>query len=322
MTTRVLITGGTGFIGSYTAREFVEHGHDVVAYDLSTDTDILERLGVAQDVEVVRGDVTDPTDVVRAIRETGATHVVHLAALLTTTARENPRGALKVNVEGTNNVFEAARTLDDQVERVAWASSAAVYAPPANYADGDDWWVTEDDLLAPDTLYGATKQYNEAQARVYHEDYGLDHVGLRPTVAYGPYRETGGSAFLANIVEKPALGGSFAVEYGDQEIDWQHVADIAQAFRRATFVDEADLSRRVYNVRGELATIREAVETVRRILPDAELEVSDEGELPWTQRLDMSAAQADLAYEPAYDLEAGFRQYIAVLREEAGLEPV
>jgi nucleoside-diphosphate-sugar epimerase len=110
--TRVLVTGGTGFIGSYTAREFVEHGHEVVAYDLSTDTDILERLGVADDVEVRRGDVTDPTDVVRAIRETGATHVVHLAALLTTTARENPRAALEVNVEGTNNIFEAARTLD------------------------------------------------------------------------------------------------------------------------------------------------------------------------------------------------------------------
>jgi nucleoside-diphosphate-sugar epimerase len=320
--TRVLITGGTGFIGSYTAQEFVEHGHDVVAYDLSTDTSILEQLGVADEVEVVRGDVTDATDVFRTIRQTGATHIVHLAALLTTTARENPRGALTVNIEGTNNVFEAARTLDEQVERVAWASSAAVYASPANYAAGDDWWVTESDLLAPDTLYGATKQYNEAQARVYHEDVGLDHVGLRPTVAYGPYRETGGSAFLANIIEKPALGDSFAVEYGDQEIDWQHVADIALAFRRAAFVREADLSQRVFNVRGELATIREAVEVVRELLPEADLEVADEGELPWTQRLDMSAANEQLDYEPQYDLESGFRHYINMLRAEADLEPV
>jgi nucleoside-diphosphate-sugar epimerase len=320
--TRVLITGGTGFIGSYTAQEFVEHGHDVVAYDLSTDTSILEQLGVADEVEVVRGDVTDATDVIRTIRQTGATHIVHLAALLTTTARENPRGALTVNIEGTNNVFEAARTLDDQVERVAWASSAAIYAPPANYGNGDDWWVSETDLVAPDTLYGATKQYNEAQARVYHEDVGLDHVGLRPTVAYGPYRETGGSAFLANIIEKPALGDSFAVEYGDQEIDWQHVADIALAFRRAAFVREADLSQRVFNVRGELATIREAVEVVRELLPEADLEVADEGELPWTQRLDMSAAKEQLDYEPQYDLESGFRHYINMLRAEADLEPV
>lgn len=318
----VLVTGGTGFIGSYMAEDLLEHGHDVVAYDLSTDPRILEKLGIADDVEIRRGDVSDPTDVIRAVRETDTTHIIHLAALLTTTAQENPRLALDVNVQGTNNVFEAARTLDDQVERVAWASSAAVYAPPTNYDDGSDWWVTEDDLVYPDTLYGATKEYNEHQARVYHEDFGVSHVGLRPTVAYGPYRETGGSAFLANIVEKPAVGESFSVEYGDQHVDWQHVRDIAQSFRCAAFAPEADLTQRIYNVRGELATIREAAETVEGILPDADLTVSDEGELPWTQKLDMTKAQEDLGYDPEYDLEAGFRQYISVLREEAGLDPV
>jgi len=290
-----------------------------VAYDLSTDDHILSKLGVADDVEIRCGDVSEPTDVVRAVRETGATHVIHLAALLTNAARENPRSALNVNVLGTNNVLEAARVLDDQVDRVAWASSAAAYAPPGHY---DAEFVDEDALVYPDTLYGATKTYNEHQARVYHEDYGVSHVDLRPTVAYGPYRETGGSAFLANIVEKPVLGEPFAVEYGDQVIDWQHARDIAQAFRRAALVPEANLGQRIYNVRGQLATIREAVETVREILPGADLEVSDEGELPWTQTLDMSAAQRDLGYEVEYDLETGFRSYVSTLREEHGLEPV
>jgi len=316
----VLVTGGTGFIGSYVAKDLVEHGHDVVAYDLSTDERILEKVGVADDVETRRGDVTDSTDVVNAVAQTDATHIVHLAALLTNTAEENPRAALKVNVEGTSNVFEAARTLDDQVERVAWASSAAIYAPPSNYADGDDWWVTEDDLTYPDTLYGATKEYNEHQARVYREEYGVSDVALRPTVAYGPYRETGGSAFLANIIEKPALGEPFEVDYGTEEIDWQHVADIAQSFRLATFADEDDLSQRVYNVRGQLASVREAAETVESIMPDADITVNDDGELPWTQRLDMTAFQEDTGYEVEYDLEAGFRKYIDVLREENGLD--
>ena len=318
----VLVTGGTGFIGSYVAKDLVEHGHDVVAYDLSTDERILEKVGVADDVETRRGDVTDSTDVVNAVAQTDATHIVHLAALLTNTAEENPRAALKVNVEGTSNVFEAARTLDDQVERVAWASSAAIYAPPSNYADGDDWWVTEDDLTYPDTLYGATKEYNEHQARVYREEYGVSDVALRPTVAYGPYRETGGSAFLANIIEKPALGEPFEVDYGTEEIDWQHVADIAQSFRLATFADEDDLSQRVYNVRGQLASVREAAETVEGILPDADITVNDDGELPWTQRLDMTAIQEDLGYDPEYDLETGFRSYINTLRKENGLDPV
>jgi nucleoside-diphosphate-sugar epimerase len=58
------------------------------------------------------------------------------------------------------------------------------------------------------------------------------------------------------------------------------------------------------------------------VLPDADIEVSDEGELPWTQTLDMTKAQQDLGYELQYDLEAGFRKYINVLREEHGLDPV
>ncbi|MFD1562669.1 NAD-dependent epimerase/dehydratase family protein [Haloarchaeobius amylolyticus] len=315
----VLVTGGTGFLGSYVVEDLVDAGHDVVAYDLSTDDRILDKLGVADEVTIRRGDVSEATDVIRAVKETGTTHIIHLAALLTNTARDNPRAALDVNVTGTNNVLEAARTLDDQVERVAWASSAAVYAPPHNY-EGE--YVDEDELVYPDTLYGATKEYNEHQARVYYEDYDVSHVGLRPTVAYGPYRETGGSAFLANIVEKPALEESFSVEYGDQVIDWQHARDIAQAFRKAAFTPDEDLSQRVYNVRGELATIREAADTVREIIPDADLDVSDDGELPWTQNLDMTAAQDDLGYEVEYDLETGFREYINTLREENGLEPV
>jgi len=302
---RVLVTGGTGYIGSYVAADLVEEGHDVVAFDLATDSWRLETLGIAEDVTTIRGDVTDPTALIRAAKETDTTHVVHLAALLTTGARADPRAAMDVNVGGTNAVFEAARILDD-VERVAWASSAAVYAPPANYEAP----VTEDELVSPDTLYGATKEYNEHQARVYAEEFGVSPVGLRPTVAYGPYRETGGSAFLVDLIEKPALGEPLSIQYGDQRIDWQYVKDIAQAFRKAAFAPEADLSQRVYNVAGETTTIAEAAAVVERVVPDTEIEVSNEGELPWTQDLDTTKAREDLGYEPDYDLEAGVKEYV------------
>ena len=69
MSETVLVTGGTGFIGSYAVADLLDQGHDVVAYDISTDTEILEQLGVAGETTVRRGDLADPTD------EIGRAHV-------------------------------------------------------------------------------------------------------------------------------------------------------------------------------------------------------------------------------------------------------
>lgn len=317
----VLITGGTGFIGAYTAREILaETDAAVVAFDLDTDPTTLERLGVADRVQRRRGDVTDAASVFRAVRETGATRIVHLAALLTTTTRADPRAGLDVNVVGTNNVLEAARTFDDQVERVAWASSSAVYAPPAAYEGQDE--VDEDDLLRPATLYGAAKAYNERQAEVYREEFGVSHVGLRPTLVYGPYREAGSASTFTAVVEKPARGDPVEVGPADHLFDWQHAADAAQAFRRAAFAPDDALSRRWYNVCGERATLREVAAVVRNLLPDAEITLTDTGDSPWTHTMRMDAAREDLGYQPTYDLRSGVRHYVEVVRREAGLSPV
>lgn len=315
----VLITGGTGFIGAYTARELLrETGAEVVAFDLNTDPTTLERLGVADQVERHRGDVTDAASVFRAVRETGATRIVHLAALLTTATRGDPRAGSEINVIGTNNVLEAARTFNDQVERVAWASSSAVYAPPSAY-DGD---VDEDDLVRPATLYGAAKAYNERLAEVYREEFDVSHVGLRPTLVYGPYRETGSASTFTAVIEDPARGESVTVGPADHLFDWQHAADAAQAFRRGAFADEADLSRRWYNVCGERATLREVADIVRDLLPEADIGLERDGDRSWTHAMRMDSAREDLGYDPQYDLRSGVRQYVNVVRREAGLAPV
>ncbi len=314
----VLVTGGTGFIGAYTAADLLEGGHDVVLFDLRTESPVLEALGIADDVRTIRGDVTDPPAVFRAIRETGATRLVHLAALLTDRTRANPRAGMEVNVAGTNTLFEAARTFDDRIERLVWASSSAVYAPPGSY----EGQVTESELLRPATLYGAAKAYNERQAEVYREAYGVSHVALRPTLVYGPYRESGSATTYVRAIEKPALGEPVEIGPGGTVLDWQHVADAASAFRKAAFAPEESLGRRAYNVCGTQATFEELAAVVRELVPDAEITVTDEGEIPWTHTMDDAAARADLGYEPAYDLRSGVRSYANVLRTEAGLEPI
>lgn len=318
MAETVLITGGSGFIGTFTAADVLDAGHEPVLFDIDTDLRIARNLGIESDVSTVRGDVTDPTSVARAVRESGASRIVHLAALLTDSSRANPRAAIDVNVGGTNSVLEAARVFDDQVERVVWASSSAVYAPPDSY----DSSVDEDDLVKPSTLYGAAKVYNERQAEVYREDYGVSHVGLRPTLVYGPYRETGSAAALVRVIEDPARGEAVEIGPGDHLFDWQYVTDVAQGFRKAAFAPEGALSRRVYNVCGSRATLREVADVVRELLPDADITVTDEGSNPWMHAMEMDAARADFGYEPEYDLRSGVREYVNVVREAEGLPAV
>lgn len=302
----VLITGGTGFIGGHTAEQLLDGGYDVVSFDLRTSSPILDSLGIAEDVRTIRGDITDTTGLFRAIEDTGATRIVHLAALLTERTRANPRKAIDVNVRATNTVFEAARTFSDRIDRVVWASSSAVYAPPEMY---DGRQLTESDLYAPTTLYGAAKAYNETQAEVYREDYGVSSVGLRPTLVYGPLRETGSATAYADVITGPASGSAVTVGPGGTVLDWQHVSDAAQAFRKAILAPDTALDQHVYNVCGVQATLEEVADIVRDEIPGAEITVTDEGEIPWTHTMDDAAAQSDFGYDPSYDLRSGIRSY-------------
>jgi len=331
----VLVTGGTGFIGAYTVRQLVDDGQDVVAFDVSTDARRLEWLGVADDVALIGGDVTDPTDVFRAVGESDATQIIHLGAMPSSLVRRNPRGGIEANVVGTNNVLEAARVFSEQVDRVVWASSMAVYAPPNRYGDHA---VDEDDLVYPNSLYGATKAFNEHQARRYREDFGVSAVGLRPTFVYGPSNSereldaaapgegdedrSPSDAFGAQFA-RAALGRPVTLSAGNQTRDWIHVVDVARLVATVAFAPAADCSRQVYNcASGEVATVRKVAELLGEFVPDAAIEVSDEGSEPLVGRIDASAAAEDFGFEASVDLKSGIRDYADTIRESRGLDPV
>jgi nucleoside-diphosphate-sugar epimerase len=318
-TQRALVTGGTGFLGAAVAGALVERDVDVTVFDVSTDERHLVRAGVADAVTLREGDVTDSTDVRTATVESGATLVVHLAALLSDAAAADPRAATRVNVGGTATVFEAALAAP-AVERVVWASSAGVYAPPDRYDDGGDWWVDETALVAPATVYGASKAYGERLAATYRERDGRPIVGLRPTLVYGPGRETGSSASFGRLVAGPARGEAVSVDAADERLAWLHVDDAARAFAIAATVDADRLNHAVYNVRGPLATVREAAAVVRDLVPGASIDLSG-GRLPWTQRLDATRAATDLGVEPDDDLRPGFRRVVDAVREGDGGPP-
>lgn len=333
-TPTVLITGGTGFIGAHTARVLADQGYEVVVADVTTDTLRLDLLGVRNEVEFRRLDLSDPTAVIRLSRDVGATHIIHLGAVTSLIAQTNPRTAIEVNITGTNNILEAARTLTDQIERVAWASTMAVYAPASKY---DQTPVDEANLVYPKSIYGATKEFCEHQARLYAEEFDVSVVGLRPTSVYGPfnnpdYLESEGEATsaprspsgrLAELFARAAQEKPVSITVPRGAIDWIYVEDVARLFVEAAFTPDADLSRRIYNAtRGESATIERAVEIIQELCPDAEIDLTFEGEATYVSQIDGAAAWNDFDISPKYDFRTGIKDYLETIRAIQGLDSI
>jgi nucleoside-diphosphate-sugar epimerase len=312
------MTGGYGCIGSWIAKDLVESGREVWIFDLEEHH---KRLGLLLDeegrskVHFEAGDVSEP-DVVRdAAKRVGATHLLHLAGLQVPTCRANPILGAKVNVIGTLAIFEAAHTLRDQVQRVVYASSAAVHGP------GDDGPVGDEVRLAPLSHYGAFKVCNELNARVYWLDHGIPSVGLRPWTVYGVGRDFGMTSEPTKAIKAVAVGRPYRISYGGRQ-DMQYVGDVAAAFVRALEApfEGAD----AFNVRGSVVTIEEFVATLNEVAPEAAgLITHGDRQLPIAPDLDDARLQERLGPLPRTSLRDGieetYRRFVS-LRDRGRLD--
>lgn len=314
---RVLMTGGYGCIGSWVAKELVEAGEEVWIFDLKEDTHrvglLLDAEGMAR-VHFIAGDVSDPDAVRSAAKHVQATHLLHLAGLQTPTCRANPVLGARVNVIGTLAVFEAAAALKGQVERVVYASSAAVHGPADSRSTGP---LADEVRLAPLTHYGAFKVCNELNARVYWLDNGITSVGLRPWTVYGVGRDFGMTSEPTRAIKAVAAGRPYRISYGGLQ-DLQYVGDVAGTFLRALTApfEGAD----AFNVRGAVEPIEAFVAALREVAPEAEALVSHgDRQLPIAFDLDASRLEASLGPIPRTPLRAGiaetYRRFQALLAE-------
>jgi UDP-glucuronate 4-epimerase len=246
---RFLITGALGAVGVWTMRSLLEHGHDVVAFDVGGDG---HRLPIALEpdqieaVVRVQGDITDLQAVERAIDEHAITNVIHLAALQVPFVRADPALGTRVNVVGTVNVLEAVRRRKDRIGPVVYASSIAVYG-----AGG-----TLDAADVPGTLYGVTKRANEGAALRYSEDYGVSSIGLRPHTVYGPARDQGMTSAPTVAMLATAAGVPFRIPFGGS-VQLQYAPDVGEAFARTAELEYDGAS--VHNVDGPVVAISDLV---------------------------------------------------------------
>jgi nucleoside-diphosphate-sugar epimerase len=309
---RVLLTGGYGCIGAWIVRRLLARGDEAWVYDLKEDPRRLRLLLTEEQVRRVRfvpGDVADLPALRRAVADHGITHLVHLAGLQVPTCRADPLLGAKVNVVGTLAVFEAVRQSAGQVQRLVYASSAAVFGPPQDQPPGP---LADDARLAPTTHYGHFKCCNEGNARVYYEDFGLSSVGLRPWTVYGVGRDFGMTSEPTRAIKALALGRPYHISYGGWQ-DLQYVEDVAAAFVRA--LEAPYRGAKSYNLRGAVVDLPAFRRALCAVEPSAEgLITHGDRQLGIAYDLDDAALQRDLGPLPKTPLAEGVGQTLALFR--------
>jgi nucleoside-diphosphate-sugar epimerase len=325
----VMITGGTGFLGSYLTRHLVREksiaGKDLVLFDRYPNKDRIAD--VLDQVIVITGDVTEPTEVAAAIKTYDVDQIYHLAAILGDPTPTQVVSYMKVMCDGTLNVFESARILG--VKRVVYASSVAVFGRASFRGKQRDDELDEDDPPSPGSFYGMCKLYSENLAALYSRRFGLETVGLRPTSVFGVGRGARGSyasGLLAPqdvhymvLPELAALGKPVQMPPDETESDWIYAADAAEAWYRA--MNTPKPPRLVYNLAAERRRMADVTAHLRNLLPEAQIGVSEKrvGTVP---NMNCQNLRKDLGFEPRYTMETGLTHYLNSVRKAAGLPPV
>jgi dihydroflavonol-4-reductase len=273
---RLLVTGGTGFIGSHLAEEGRRRGADVVVLGLTgrpeeqANAELLSRAGV----EVLSGSITDAELCRRAAR--GATHIFHLAVAM----REGGKGDEffeSINLDGTRHLLEAASM--QRVERFVYCSTIGIYGHKAPGI------TREDSPLAPGNVYERTKVSAELLVRDFADRCGVPSVILRPADVYGPRDQR-----LLKLFKGVARGRFPLFGSGKGRRHMVYVDDVVSAFFRACERDEA-LGEGLIVAGPSACTLRELLDEIAHATGSRRYGVR----LPLAPMLGLAAAVEDVS---------------------------
>jgi UDP-glucose 4-epimerase len=273
---RILVTGGAGYVGSHAVRGLLRAGHAVTVYDNLTagHRGAIEAISSTDGkVGLVEGDIRNRERVREALRDCGATALMHFAAWLSVgDSVRDPAGYYDNNVLGSMAVLDAARA--ERVTKLVFSSTAAVFGIPVETP------ITEDHPKAPINPYGETKLAIERALPHYERAYGLKSVCLRYFNAAGadPAGDLGEDhdpeLHLVPLAIESANGGTpltvFGGDYptpdGTCLRDYVHVTDLADAHVRALASLAAGGPSTTYNLgNGRPTSVREVIDAVGRV---------------------------------------------------------
>ena len=330
---RLLVTGGTGFIGSHLAEQGRRLGAEVVALGLTDRPE--ERANVellrGQGVEIVSGSITDPELCGRAVR--GATHVFHLAVAMREGARSDEFFE-SVNLDGTRRLLEAAAA--EGVRRFVYCSTIGIYG---HRAPGI---TREDSPLAPGNVYERTKVAAERLVREFATQRSLPYTILRPADVYGPRDHRllklfkgvaagrfpffgGGEGRRHMIYVDDVVSGFFRACERDQALGESFILAGPRACTLRELVAEvqAATGSRRYGVRlplGPMLGVAAVVEDVSRLLGVDPPIYRRRMDFFWSDsEFDISRARRGLDWTPRVELPEGIRRTLEDYRRSGAL---
>jgi UDP-glucose 4-epimerase len=320
---KVLVTGGTGFIGWRVARNLLARGVPLVVADWNIDPSVQRILNTGHDglASFVECDVSESRDLTHIFEaHPDITHAIHLAYLMSAEVEADPQLGVRVNVLGMANMFETA--LKHRLRRMVFTSSETVYgACQRVYGDRP---VTEVDFCSPADhvfTYGVMKILNEFMAQKYVQKHGMSIVCTRPPIVFGHGRKRGSLLWAETFVSLPAIGEPVALPFSAEARDcWVYVDDCAEQLVRLTL--KPNLAHFAYNSTGHSVSAREFADCVRYWLPGAEITFDEtKPSTPLVDHLDGSRLVQEIDVTPR-PLRVSILAHINEARAAACLPPL
>lgn len=313
---RILVTGGAGFIGSGVIRALAARGDEVTAFDIARSPRLDAALTQHPNVEFVQGEITEWPQVVGLMQSRKPDAVVHCAAVVgVTNSLASPIGTFRVNVDGSLNVFEAMRLCG--VRRAINLSSEETYG----VFEKDK--IDESHPNRPLAPYGISKYAVERLACDYASAYGLEIIHIRTCWVYGPGlpRPRVPKILVDAAVEGRTLhlqGG------GDFRVDHVYIDDCVDGIVKA--LDKPQHRYDIYHIAtGDAPSLSEIVAMVKDVVPNADLAIGpgpykfvDGTEAVRKGALDITRARGELGYEPRFPIKQGLAAYIEATRAGRG----
>lgn len=312
---KILITGGAGFIGSNLVEYFLGKGYHVVVLDNFATG---HRSNIAKcernpDFTLIEGDIRNMEDCREAVRSVD--YVLHQAALGSVPRSiEDPQTSNEVNVSGFLNMLVACR--DAKVKRFVYAASSSTYG------DSESLPKVEDKIGNPLSPYAITKYVNELYADIFSKTYGLETIGLRYFNVFGRRQDPNGAyaavipKFVMQLMrhESPIINGT-----GDYSRDFTYIDNIIQINELAMHTNNPKAINTVFNAAaGDRTTLNQLVGYLKNYLAIYDSEISNikvkygpnrQGDIPHSLA-SIDKAKSLLGYNPSHKVAEGLKEAI------------